>query len=70
MQKVQNMLEFEIDTPSDMELAKQFAARQKNQAELLGACGHVAVVLKPSSTSRNAKKRQRKNAKKRAHQHV
>ncbi len=70
MQQVQEKLEFEIETPSDKELAKRFADRQAELAELLGA-GQVEVTknLRAPNTSRNYKKRQRKNAKKRARQH-
>lgn len=72
MQQVQDRLEFEIDTPSDKELAKVFASRQKELTELLGASrqGEISKRLTPPNTSRNYKKRQRKNAKKRARQHA
>ena len=57
MQQVQEKLDFNIEVPGDKELAKRFADRQKT------------LTISLNMSSRNYKKRQRKNAKKRARQH-
>ncbi|QUM78761.1 hypothetical protein HWV00_21040 (plasmid) [Moritella sp. 24] len=51
MQKVQDRLDFQIETPSDAELARRFAERQ------------AASTVKPTSISKH-KQRCKKNAKK------
>lgn len=55
MQRVQNQLDFKIETPSDEELAKRF---RENQEEI------SKLISEKSMTPIKHKKRQSKNAKK------
>jgi len=58
MQQVQDRLEFQIETPSDQEIAKRFADNQKS---LDGVFNQTTPVKTKKRVSKNAKKLARTN---------
>tara|TARA_R110000803_G_scaffold5230_11_gene17379 strand:- start:4833 stop:5048 length:216 start_codon:yes stop_codon:yes gene_type:complete len=60
MQKVQDQLEFNVEIPSDSELAKRFAERQRGLSEQVQGLSTYAMNQAKKKTRNRKSKKQKK----------